>query len=216
MNILVTAGATREKIDAIRFITNISTGETGLFIASYFSENGHSVTLLKPKSVMVSDTQYKTDSFVSVNDLKNKLHFYLQNYNFDAVIHLAAVGDFNVNYISQNNKKIKPPDKKLKTSDTLTIELKANPKLLSELKSLSKNPNILVVGFKLSYKTQEKPKLDQKVDIWVSNKYEDVDGFLHKAEIYTNTSGVFTDSTKKVNNKKELSCALLDMIQKLL
>lgn len=210
MNILITTGATREKIDAIRFITNFSTGKTGVSIAAFFSQNSHNVTLLKPKSVVTTDTKYKTDSFVSVDDLREKLKFYLENQHFDVVIHSAAVGDFCVDYITFDDKKIKPPDLKLKTSDSLTIELKKNPKLIDEFKSFSKNPNILVVGFKLSYKVSSRPEPDHKVDIWVSNKYEDVGEFSHKAEVHSN------NSTRKVNNKKELSCVLMDMIRELL
>ena len=166
--------------------------------------------MLKPKNLELSDTNYQTDSFVSTDDLRHKLKSYLKNQHFDAVIHLAAVGDFSVNCIIVGNEKIKPPDSKLKTTDKLTVELRKNPKLIDELKSFSKNPNVLVVGFKLSCNVLEKPTPDHRVDIWVSNRYEDVNGFLHKAEICSSSK------TKKVNDKKELSCVLMDMIGELL
>ena len=206
MKILITTGATREKIDAIRFITNFSTGNTGKFIASYFSKIDWSVTLLKPTSLDVSFEKIKTDSFVTFVDLKEKLEYYLKNYSFDAVIHLAAVGDFSVDYIKQGETTMQPPDEKLKTSPNLTIGLNANPKLLPTLRSLSKNPNIIVVGFKLTCGHSFEPVIDDFVDIVVHNRYEDIKN-NYKAKIYTKSIN------KSVNNKEELALGLTNMIK---
>ncbi len=47
MNLLITAGATREPIDDVRFISNVSTGATGAALAIAFADAGHQVTLLR-------------------------------------------------------------------------------------------------------------------------------------------------------------------------
>lgn len=46
MNVLVTAGPTREPIDPVRFISNRSTGKMGFAVAQAAAEAGHSVTLI--------------------------------------------------------------------------------------------------------------------------------------------------------------------------
>jgi NAD(P)-dependent dehydrogenase (short-subunit alcohol dehydrogenase family) len=46
MRILVTAGPTREYIDAVRFITNGSSGRMGYAVAAAAARRGHKVTLL--------------------------------------------------------------------------------------------------------------------------------------------------------------------------
>ncbi len=46
MKLLVTAGPTREPIDAVRFITNASSGQMGYAIAAAAVAAGHEVTLL--------------------------------------------------------------------------------------------------------------------------------------------------------------------------
>ncbi len=46
MKILITAGPTREKIDAVRFLTNRSTGKMGYALAEAARDAGHEVTLV--------------------------------------------------------------------------------------------------------------------------------------------------------------------------
>ena len=47
MKILVTAGATREPLDAVRYLSNVSTGATGAALAAALAARGHTVTLLR-------------------------------------------------------------------------------------------------------------------------------------------------------------------------
>jgi phosphopantothenoylcysteine decarboxylase/phosphopantothenate--cysteine ligase len=54
MKILVTFGGTREYIDAVRFITNLSTGGTGRAIAAYLSRKKHEVFCLCAEGVSAS------------------------------------------------------------------------------------------------------------------------------------------------------------------
>ncbi len=46
MNVLVTAGPTREPIDPVRFVSNRSTGKMGFAVAQAAAEAGHAVTLI--------------------------------------------------------------------------------------------------------------------------------------------------------------------------
>ncbi|MGH7994919.1 MAG: phosphopantothenoylcysteine decarboxylase, partial [Opitutaceae bacterium] len=47
MKILITAGASREAIDAVRFISNVSSGRTGAALADALVALGHRVTMLR-------------------------------------------------------------------------------------------------------------------------------------------------------------------------
>jgi len=49
MNIIVTAGPTREHIDTVRFITNASSGQMGYAVADAAARAGHDITLLTGK-----------------------------------------------------------------------------------------------------------------------------------------------------------------------
>ena len=204
MNILITCGATKESIDKIRFITNFSTGKTGKVISSCLNNLGHKVTVLKPKDSPIS-FDVKTDDFVNFCDLDQKIKFYLGKFHFDCVIQMAAISDFKVDFIEQDGKKIKPS--KLKTSDKLLLGLRANPKILPKLKIYSKNPNIVVVGFKLEVSGDFLSLENFPADIVVQNNFEDIDDYKHKAKIY------FKDKTFSVNTKLELAKKLETLIK---
>jgi len=47
VNILITAGPTREAIDPVRFLTNRSSGKMGYELAAAFARAGHAVLLVQ-------------------------------------------------------------------------------------------------------------------------------------------------------------------------
>ncbi|MFA6959396.1 MAG: phosphopantothenoylcysteine decarboxylase [Opitutaceae bacterium] len=141
MRILITSGATREPIDTVRFLSNVSTGRTGALIADALTQHGHTVTLLhgvtavRPTSAVVSET------FDSTADLQTRLRRLLGTGEFDAVIHAAAVSDYRPDMTHEG--------KMSSYAAELTLRLVPTPKLLPELKSNSPRP-LKVVGFKLT------------------------------------------------------------------
>jgi phosphopantothenoylcysteine decarboxylase / phosphopantothenate---cysteine ligase len=152
LKILITAGGTKENIDGIRYLSNLSTGKTGAAIAGYFSLHNHDVTLLHAVDSAVPQHNCEIITYFSFSELDDKLKLFLGKYKYDAVIHLAAVGDYSVDTLETNGELISLPlSKKLDSENKLiTLHLKRNKKIISRLKSYSKNKNILVVGFKLT------------------------------------------------------------------
>ncbi|MCG9127177.1 bifunctional phosphopantothenoylcysteine decarboxylase/phosphopantothenate--cysteine ligase CoaBC [Candidatus Poribacteria bacterium] len=116
-NVLVTAGATREYIDPVRFITNGSSGKMGYAIAEEAAARGANVylvsghtTITPPNNVKiinVDTTQEMHDSVVSLFT------------NTDIAIMSAAPVDYR--------PKEYTPHKLKKTNDTLTLDLQKTP-----------------------------------------------------------------------------------------
>ena len=74
LRLLITSGATREPIDDVRFVTNVSTGGTGAALARAFAQRGHQVTLLRGQgAVAVDDGSCEMESFGSAEDLQARL-----------------------------------------------------------------------------------------------------------------------------------------------
>ncbi len=95
MKVLVTAGATREPIDAVRFISNVSSGATGAAIAEHLAASGHEVTLLHGESaVRASAGGVISGAFGSTAQLAARLQSALGSGGFDTVVHAAAVADY--------------------------------------------------------------------------------------------------------------------------
>ncbi|MDO8544353.1 MAG: bifunctional phosphopantothenoylcysteine decarboxylase/phosphopantothenate--cysteine ligase CoaBC [Opitutaceae bacterium] len=150
LRVLVTSGGTAEPIDGVRVITNTSTGRTGALIAGHFTQRGHDVTLLRAQGAIGSQAAGAEEVYSSFADLDATLTRLLAREDFDAVIHAAAVSDFAVEAIEIDGVAHLPGTTKLPSSRAPVIRLRPNPKLLDQLRARSRNPNIRVVGFKLT------------------------------------------------------------------
>src|SRR5687768_3183223 len=98
---LVTAGNTREKIDAVRDWGNVFTGNTGLAIARALSSVGD-VDLLTSNRVHLAelsaegraDARIRASGFTSHAELRGALAALVARERYDAVFMTAAVADY--------------------------------------------------------------------------------------------------------------------------
>jgi phosphopantothenoylcysteine decarboxylase/phosphopantothenate--cysteine ligase len=151
LRVLVTSGGTAEPIDGVRVVTNISTGRTGAIIASQLARSGHEVVLLRARSAVQADTGVREKTFLSFAELDSALHQLLGGENFDAVIHAAAVSDFGVESVVTAGGIHPPGGAKIESGpEPVTVRLRALPKLVDSLRTLSRNPQLKLVAFKLT------------------------------------------------------------------
>lgn len=156
--ILITAGATRESIDGIRYISNVSTGSTAAKLAAEFASKNWDVTYVHGVSAKKPSRVSKELSFDSFESLNNHLRAELAGKDYDAIIHCAAVSDYSVDKV---NGQQASSDTKLSSENDLTIHLKKNFKILPLLKEYSRNKEIRVIGFKLTL--NQTPEETQKI-----------------------------------------------------
>lgn len=130
IKVLVTAGATREYIDSIRFISNPSSGKQGVAIAEEAALMGADVTLLLSSS-SAERTYVRTERFETAEELKEKL----LNTDYDILFMAAAVGDF---------KPVKHINGKIRRQGKINIELEATPDILKEIAERKKDDQIIV------------------------------------------------------------------------
>jgi phosphopantothenoylcysteine decarboxylase/phosphopantothenate--cysteine ligase len=144
MQILVTAGPTREPIDAVRFITNASSGRMGYAVAAAAVQAEMSVTLLSGPVPLSPPAGCKVVRFVTVADLKAALEARFAS--CDALVMAAAVGDFTV--------ESPAGDKLHRTAGPLNLTLWPTPDLLAELAS-RKRPGQKIIAFALEASTPQ-------------------------------------------------------------
>ena len=121
--VLVTAGATRESIDPVRFITNHSSGKMGVAIAKAAMLRGAEVTLV------AAHMEAKPPMFVEVIPVKNAQDMFeavtSRANDMDIIIKAAAVSDYTPASVA---------DSKMKKKDgELSIELKRTQDILKYL-----------------------------------------------------------------------------------
>jgi len=139
--VLVTAGGTREPIDAARFIGNFSSGKQGVAFASAAKLLGADVELIAANIDDSLTSGLKTINVGSALELSQALEAKFGSY--DILVMAAAVADY---------KPIESTSTKLKRSELgeeLNLSLVANPDILAEtVKRLkSSATKAVVVGF---------------------------------------------------------------------
>lgn len=127
MKILVSAGPTREPIDAVRFLSNRSTGRMGIAVARAAAEAGHEVALvLGPTALEPPGAPVRTVRVETALEMLAALRAELPA--ADALVMAAAVADF---------RPAAPAARKLHKGELgETLRLERNPDILSELRPL--------------------------------------------------------------------------------
>lgn len=133
---VVTAGPTREHIDAVRFLSNPASGRMGLFLAKELWYRGAEVTIVLGPSDVSVPKGIRTERIVSAVSMLEALQRLLPE--TDILVMNAAVADF------RPSRTV--PYKFRKAEIPLTLLLEPNPDILKTLSS-SKRPDQLFVGF---------------------------------------------------------------------
>lgn len=174
MKILITAGPTREPIDAVRYISNRSSGRLGLALAAASAARGYATTLLLGPVTVKCDlrrcreTGVCIDRFDSGDDLQVLLASHWPNH--DVLIMAAAVADFRPQAVLE---------KKLRRGDGVTLKLVPTTDLVAAM-AACKRPDQYVVAFALEdvnpLEQRGAEKLQRKgVDAVVANPLSTID-----------------------------------------
>ena len=138
MKVLITAGPTREPIDAVRYIGNRSSGRMGAAIASAAVNAGHTVTLiLGPVSVPLPTVARRVDVETAAQMHSAVLGEFPAH---DLLIMSAAVADYRPKRLHAG--------KLARSGGTLTIECESTEDILAAVASI-KRADQRTVGFSL-------------------------------------------------------------------
>ncbi|WP_419833028.1 bifunctional phosphopantothenoylcysteine decarboxylase/phosphopantothenate--cysteine ligase CoaBC [Endozoicomonas atrinae] len=139
LNVLITAGGTREDIDPVRYISNHSSGKMGFAIAEAAVASGATVTLVSGPVNLDTPDRVKRVDVVSARDMHQAVHDQIEG--VDIFIGCAAVSDYRPSEVAKEKIK-KDPDS---GSETLEIKLVRNPDIIASVTGLDTPP--FVVGF---------------------------------------------------------------------
>ena len=202
MNILITAGGTREYIDPVRFITNASSGKMGYALAWAAIKAGHRVTLIsaptnlrKPTGAKIVDVQTSAEMFEAV-----KKHFPKSK----CLIMAAAVSDYKP--AKESKRKIK------KENIELTLKLKPTQDILKWAGG-HKKKNQIIAGFAMEdtnlKKNAEKKLQNKNLDMIIANLPAAIDANRSTVHIKTKDGGwaTLSDKSKQTTAKKIIQLA---------
>lgn len=198
IKVLVIAGSTKEHIDDVRFITNYSSGRTGLLLAEEAYHRGADVELWGGRGIKAPGHGTFRE-FCSVKDLEAMAKTARAN----IIIVPAAISDFT----------LKARKGKISSAKSMTLELEPAPKILAILRKLK---NAKLVGFKaetgitqreLEARARKRMK-DHGLDMIIANLLEEVGPDSTRALIITR------GKTFKFRGKKaDLAAAIFDALE---
>ncbi|MBM6618500.1 bifunctional phosphopantothenoylcysteine decarboxylase/phosphopantothenate--cysteine ligase CoaBC [Bacillus suaedaesalsae] len=208
LNLLVTAGPTREKLDPVRFFSNLSSGKMGFAIAEQAAKLGATVTLVTGPTNLPTPTNVKVVKVESAQEMYEKV---MENYEYqDVVIKSAAVADYRpaVSY----NEKMK------KQEGTLSVEFERTIDILKTLGTM-KGQKVLI-GFAAETGNVEEyaiKKLHSKnLDLVVANNVTvEGAGFQTDTNIVTFYRKDETMEVLPKMPKKEVALHLLQEVERL-
>lgn len=168
LTFLITAGATREYLDPVRFFSNASSGRMGYALAKATVRRGHKTVLISGPCQIKPPEGITCVPVVSAREMLREVKKNIRN--ADVFISAAAVSDYRPAKISR--KKIK------KTAENLEVKLIMNPDILQYVGI--RNKDKVIVGFALESENlinSAKLKMAQKkLDMVVANYVSSIGG----------------------------------------
>lgn len=167
MRFLLTAGPTRESIDAVRYISNRSSGQMGLALAEAIVAAGYELTAIYGP-IPLRDTPTYPCEFVQTAE---QMRLAVLNHwpRCDVLVMAAAVADF---------RPLRSQVSKLPRGEGLTIQCEPTVDIVAQA-AAQKRPDQLVVAFSLEAQNDlaraEEKMLRKKVDMMVFNPLETMD-----------------------------------------
>ncbi len=135
LNVLITAGPTRERLDPVRYLTNRSSGKMGFAVAEAAREAGAHVTLVSGPVQLQTPAGITRINVESAREMYAAVHRHIAE--ADVFIAAAAVADFQPVTVAKH--KIK------KQGVSVKLELEPAPDIVKSVADMAKRP--FVVGF---------------------------------------------------------------------
>lgn len=136
LNVMITAGPTRERLDPVRYITNDSSGKMGFAIAAAAAARGANVTLISGPVSLPTPPRVKRIDVTTALEMEATVQQHVQGQQI--FVGCAAVADYRAAAVAE--EKIK------KQGDEITIKMIKNPDIVAGVAALLTH-RPYVVGF---------------------------------------------------------------------
>lgn len=147
MKIIVTCGPSFEPIDAVRRLTNFSTGELGVLLSDALVQQGHQVHCVKGSGATYPGPETcEVTRFGTNEELLWVLRGIAARGGVEAVFHAAALCDYRVARVLDECGVERTESKIPTRSGRLTLELEPTIKVIGDLRPLF--PSAMIVGWK--------------------------------------------------------------------
>jgi len=152
--ILITAGPTREYLDAFRYITNPSSGKMGVAIAEEALRRGAQITLIYGTGTTAPTPDANVIRVETTEEMLEATVRALREKKHEVAILAAAVSDYG----PADREMVKTPSGRKR----LSLELRPLPKIVEQVKQVE--PDIYLVGFKAEFNISDDKLIERSYD----------------------------------------------------
>ncbi len=204
VRVLITSGPSREPIDDVRYVSNVSSGRLGVALALAFARAGHQVVLLRGQGSAAPEAGAGVTAleFTTARSLLAAARGVLAGVDApDLLIHAAAVADYAP----------RPAAGKLKSGAAeLVVRMQPTPKVVDELRRL--DPDLPIILFKLEARVS-RDELHRRAResarrvgaaAVVANFLEDVTAHGHRADLLRGDG-----SSQRLDGREAIAAALV-------
>lgn len=148
MKVIVTCGPASEPIDEVRRITNFSTGKLGVLLSTELVRSGHEVFCFKGYGAVYPspESECHVAQFTTNDDLLHLLTQTAAANEIGAVFHAAALCDYKVGAVRDDQGRPCDSPKIASRAGALTLTLVQSTKVISRLREIF--PGSVIVGWK--------------------------------------------------------------------
>jgi phosphopantothenate---cysteine ligase (CTP) len=148
MRIVITSGPSYEPLDKVRRLSNFSTGELGTLLAESFAEAGHSVVCFRGVASTFAAPMWPVEvtPFTTNSALVAGLQALPAREEVAIVFHAAALCDFRIKEVTDEQGVAIHADKVPSRSGLLKLTLEPAPKVIASLRRMF--PASIIVGWK--------------------------------------------------------------------
>jgi len=143
-HVVVTSGATSERVDPVRVLTNRASGRTGRAVARSCYALGADVTLVHDGPDVPYATVERVESAAEMLD-----GVLAHAEEADALVSSAAISDYTV----------QAAGRKIRSGQELTLDLEPTPKLIDTVREA--HPDLAIVGFKLETEGEDEALVER-------------------------------------------------------
>lgn len=204
MRLIVTAGPTREYLDAVRFLTNASSGKMGFAIADEAARRGHHVTLISGPVSLDTPNGVERINVVSARDMLEEVTAAFPKCH--CIVMASAVSDYRPVHRADS--------KTAKVEHATSLDLEPTTDILAHLGRQRRHQ--VLIGFALEdhqHHAHAESKLKRKgCDAIVLNTPGNLGSDQGTIEIYCPGPGW---SPCQTGSKQELGCSVVDLAEEL-
>ena len=208
-HVLVSAGGTREPLDAVRFLGNRSSGRMGVAIAEEARRRGAEVTLLAANLAVAAPAGVNVVETPTAADMEREA---LTRATADVIVMSAAVADYRPASPSTA--------KRAKDANAWQVELEPTVDVLAALGARTRNGQVLVGfaadGVEPGLERARQKRRDKGADLVVFNDVTRVDIGFDSEENEVVLLCEDGERTVAKASKREIAAVVLDEVERLL